>query len=79
MIDLQRVAQRVADHCGITLGVLLGRRRTRSIAAARQLFYYIAYHLTRHSYPSIGRFCDRDHATVMWGVKRHAGRLAGVR
>ena len=62
--DIQVV---VADYCGLSLEDILGRRRTRNIALARQLGMYLTRELTGMSLPQIGQaYGGRDHTTVMY-------------
>lgn len=65
----------IAERFGVSLGDLLGKRRTQNIAFARQLAMYLCRKLTRASYPEIGAvFGGRDHVTVL-----HATRTVEVR
>lgn len=48
----------------------LSHRRQRHVAEARQLAYWFMRHYTSLSSPQIGRFVgNRDHATVLHGIK----------
>ena len=40
------------------------------LVMARFLFYHLARELTKRSYPEIGQFCNRDHTSVMSGVRK---------
>jgi len=45
--------------------------RTDDICLARHIAFYLCYTFTNSSYPQIGKvFGNRDHTTVMHGVKR---------
>jgi chromosomal replication initiator protein len=52
---------------------IVGRRRTRDIAMARQVVMYLARELTPMSLPQIGQTLGgRDHTTVMHGYDKIA-------
>lgn len=44
--------------------------RAAHLVEARHIFYWCARYFTARSYPEIGRFIKRDHATVMHGVRK---------
>jgi len=61
--DIQRV---VCEHFGITLGELVGKRRSKDVVIPRQVGIFLARELTDASLPEIGqKFGGRDHATVL--------------
>lgn len=49
---------------------LISPHRAAHITEARHIFYWFARVYTARSYPEIGRFINRDHATVMYGVQK---------
>jgi len=51
-------------------------RRAVKYALPRQVAYYITHHLTKLTYPQIGRAFNRDHTSVMHGVKKIDERAA---
>jgi chromosomal replication initiation ATPase DnaA len=50
-------------------------RRNHPFVLARQEFMWRARKETFHSMPTIGRFCRRDHTTVMHGSRAHEKRM----
>ena len=56
-----------ADLFEISPADLLSRKRRQQIVHARMALY-AALRKRGWSYPRIGRFCGRDHSTVMYGV-----------
>ena len=63
----------VGDFYGLTRDQLLSRCARRQVSAPRQIAMYLAKHLTRQSYPNLGRrFGDRDHTTVLHAVRKVA-------
>ncbi|HFQ15772.1 MAG TPA: chromosomal replication initiator protein DnaA [Rhodobacteraceae bacterium] len=70
-VTVEEIQRKVSEHYGIRLSDLLGPRRVRSIARPRQVAMFLAKNLTSRSLPEIGRrFGNRDHTTVMHGVRR---------
>ena len=49
---------------------LQSARREQSIVRARFVFYAMAKHYTRASLPQIARTANRDHSTVLHGIRR---------
>lgn len=60
----------VADLYGLTIADLKGPRRTRWIVSARHHAMWVL-HNQRLSSTCIGRILNRDHSTVLNGIKRH--------
>jgi len=49
---------------------LLSPSRIQPLATARQVWMYLLRKETRLSYPAIGKLMQREHATVMSGVRK---------
>lgn len=61
----------VADSFGVPGPELLGMGRTRTVAQARLVLYYLCRHVPTPtwSYPEIARACwRRDHTTILSGI-----------
>jgi chromosomal replication initiator protein len=72
-ITVVAVQSVVGTFYGLTRDELLSRCTQRSVSAPRQVAMYLAKHLTRQSYPNLGRrFGNRDHTTVLHAVRRVA-------
>jgi chromosomal replication initiation ATPase DnaA len=67
------LAERAADF-QVTVSDLVGDSRKRAVAWPRQAIMAELYETGRYSLPAIGRLFNRDHSTVMHGVRRHAER-----
>lgn len=68
------VAEVCAEH-GISISLLLGKRKTKAVAMARHDAYYRtrkADGRNRPSLPMMGRWFGREHTAVMHGIARHA-------
>ena len=48
------------------------------LCIARQESHWRAKKETSASYPAIGRFCNRDHSSVIVGARKHEARMAGT-
>lgn len=67
------------DFCGwaeATPAQILGDRRLKPIAMARQDFMLFAYDNSKFTTPQIGRFLNRDHSTVVHGIQQARKRAA---
>lgn len=66
----------------LTMEQLYGPNTARKFSRARQEAYYLMRlektegGAFRFSFPAIGKHFERDHTTVLHGVKEHAARLA---
>lgn len=68
------ICEAVADHYGVHLSNLLGASRAPEFAWPRQVAYALARELTEASYNQLGRFFDRDHSSILHGVRVVFGR-----
>ena len=59
----------VCEQYGVPREILLGKSRLRVYSRPRQMAMYLLRHLTRKSYPDIGRVMGKDHTTVLHGVR----------
>jgi len=76
-ITIEDVQRAVCEHFGLSLAEIRSKRRTQSLASARQVAMYIARKLVRASFPQIGqKFGGRDHSTVMHAQDVVERRLA---
>jgi chromosomal replication initiation ATPase DnaA len=71
--DLLELVDEVCRARRITREELCGRGRTKAVASARrELWWRLRHHQElSFSYEEIGRLFDRDHATVISGVRAH--------
>ena len=66
----------------LTMGQLYGSDKARKFSRARQEAYYLMRlektdrGFFRFSFPAIGKHFQRDHTTILHGVKEHAARIA---
>lgn len=72
---------RIADHAAmfchtnrITLHDLCGPAKHQPLAKLRQQFMWECHTRYGKSFAAIGRFLNRDHTSVIWGVRRYKER-----
>ena len=65
-VDIEQIQKKTAEHYRIDPSELCGKRRTATVALARQIAMYISRKVTSHTLQEIGRkFGGRDHGTVI--------------
>lgn len=60
----------VSTYCDVSPEAMAGPSRQHEILMARWLLFYHAFTGLRYKAAAIGRYCDRDHTTVLNAVKR---------
>lgn len=76
---MRAILAEVADKHGVTPEAIQGRSCAREVSNARQEAMHRLYDLGWLSTPHIGRFLNRDHSTVVYGLKAHEARIAASR
>jgi chromosomal replication initiation ATPase DnaA len=77
VFTIRDIARAVCDHFHVTMVDLVSKRRTARIVRPRQVVMFLARAHTTRSLPEIGRLLgDKDHTTVLHGVRSIADRLA---
>ncbi len=69
-ISVSQIKKMICSHFQLSEKELLSRSRKKVIAIPRQIGMYLARKHTEHSLESIGREFDRDHATVLYAVRK---------
>ena len=70
-ISVDKIIQFVAEYYNLKSHEIIGVKRTKSIALARQIAMYISRKVTRLSTTQIGKyFGDKEHGTVMHATKK---------
>jgi chromosomal replication initiation ATPase DnaA len=77
--DLLGLVDEVCRQRRVTRDELCGRGRTKAVAVARhEVWWRLRHHPdAAFSFQEIGRLFDRDHATVIHGIRAHDRRLRG--
>ena len=71
VITIQQIQKAVASTYKLTIEELISKNNARQISHPRQVAMYLCKHLTKHSYPEIGRaFGGKHHTTVMHSVEK---------
>jgi chromosomal replication initiator protein len=71
MLTVRAIQAVVAKHFDIRLQEMTSARRSREVARPRQIAMYLCRQFTPRSLPEIGRlFGNRDHTTVMHGIRK---------
>jgi len=70
-VTIQQIQRQVALTYKLTREELLSKNNARHISHPRQVAMYLCKHLTKHSYPEIGRaFGGKHHTTVIHSVEK---------
>jgi len=67
----------VAGTLSLTSGQILSPSREQLLVEVRQCMWYVLYHEEKKNYSRIARMYNRDHATVLYGVKK-VNNLLGI-
>jgi chromosomal replication initiator protein len=71
VVSIQQIQKLVASTYKLTHEELISKNNARQISHPRQVAMYLCKHLTKHSYPEIGRaFGGKHHTTVMHSVEK---------
>lgn len=69
MDSLDRILDYFIENTNFTKDEILGTWRKRELVEVRHLFSYLSYNYTRASLLSISEFCNRDHSTILYGIR----------
>ena len=71
VVTIQQIQKLVASNYKLTSEELISKNNARHISHPRQVAMYLCKHLTKHSFPEIGRaFGGKHHTTVMHSVEK---------
>src|SRR5215218_9967479 len=71
VVTIQQIQKLVASTYKLTSEELISKNNARHISHPRQVAMYLCKHLTKHSYPEIGRaFGGKHHTTVIHSVEK---------
>lgn len=73
------ITREVANRHGLTWSEIMGPSRHRQMAWARHEAWSLIWAQGRLSLPQIGRRFDRDHTTVLSGIRRHRKYVTALR
>ena len=67
---MMAVADAVCDVCQVPIEEIMSFNRKKAVLDARHLALFVMYKTSTYSYPHIGRFFGKDHATVIHAVSK---------
>ena len=67
---MRQIAIEELEGSSYTFNDLRSHRRYGDLCQIRHRIFWRCRNETHHSFPAIGRFFDRDHATVLYGVRK---------
>ena len=73
-VAVLKVINEVSDATGIPVAAIRGPRRTAKLALVRQFAMYVAREETDAPITTIAAAFNRDHSTVIYGIKAEAAR-----
>lgn len=68
-INFDMIVENTAEYFGLNSDTLFSKSRLRDIADARQMVMYLCSKHTSLSTPAIGAKLNREHSTVLYGIK----------
>lgn len=71
---IMAIVKLVSKHTGIPVPYIMGVRKSRSVAHARWLAFYLAHDVQGFTLEEIGKAMNRDHTTVLHGVRMERER-----
>lgn len=74
----RRITLEVLAAHGLTMAAVCSQSRRKELVVCRHELFYRLRTETDMSYPAIGRRFGKDHTTVIWGVRKHAGREGAI-
>lgn len=73
------VVGRIAAEYGVTPADIMGDERTRNLSWARHAAFYEVKVATGANLPRLARIFNRDHSTIIHGIRRHKERVAAIK
>lgn len=71
MIELESIIRVIADEFDVEYNLVRGSRRTKEISLVRQYCYFAIEKIwAGATIMSIARCFDRDHTTILYGIKK---------
>jgi chromosomal replication initiation ATPase DnaA len=69
-VTIKEIQTAVAAHYGVTVSHIISHRRTFDIIIPRHMAMYLAWKLTPHTLPVIGKSFDRDHTCILASARK---------
>ena len=74
-ISIDKIMEIVANYYDLTVLDIRGNKRPKSIAIARQIAMYLSTQYTRLSTTQIGKYFNKEHATILHAAKTIKKRM----
>ena len=74
-IKVRQIVNEVREKHGLTEEQLVSDNRQRHLIACRQEIYWRLSRETAWSLSRIGHYMNRDHTTIIWGIRAHKRKL----
>ena len=74
-ISIDKIMEIVANYYDLTVIDIRGKKRTQSIAIARQIAMYLSTQYTRLSTTQIGKYFNKEHDTILHAAKTIKKRM----
>ena len=68
--SVKSLVRAICENFGVEQDLLLGKRRVAFVMAGRHALYYLGYRNTAHTTTTLGDYLDRDHTTILHGLKK---------
>lgn len=68
--SIKSLVRAICETFIIEQDLLLGKRRIGFVMAGRHALYYLGYRNTAHTTTTLGNYLDRDHTTILHGLKK---------
>lgn len=69
-VNVNEIIKEVSNNLKVKISDIKSEKRDRNITFARQIAMYISRELTDLSYPAIGNYFEKNHASVLQSYKR---------
>ena len=69
-IDIANFLAAVGQRHNVKVMEMMSVCRDQKLVELRQCVWYVLYHREKKNYSRLGRYFNRDHATVLYGVKK---------
>lgn len=75
---MHKILMEVCEKHGLRPVIVTGRGQTSVVVKARHEVFWRCANETSATYGEIARIFDRDHTSVLNGIRRHADRINGT-
>ncbi len=77
-MQVARIKRDIARKHHVTVAAIDSARRDAPVVRARQEALWLARTKTNLSLHQLGEQFNRDHTSVLWGIRQHEARMAGT-